>query len=191
MIARLHTYAGLLTFVNLMVFGLVGLSVVFGGTGPGRWEVHEQPFTVEAGTPDRVVAERVVALLGLTLATPVQNAAIQHDAAGRLLLDLWHANGRHRVTIISAPPSMKVEVQRSSGWRYLSILHANTAALRTGDWRMKLWSWYNEFALWTLFAMTASGSWLWLTRQPRNRAARVSLAAGLAVVAMLYWWGRR
>ena len=191
MIARLHTYTGLLTFVNLMVFGIVGLSAALEPKpAGGAWQSREMPLRLDPALPDRAVAERVCAELGLTLATPIQNAVIQHDRSGRLLLDFWHANGRHRVTVLREQGTIRVEVQRKSLWSYLDTLHTTTAVFRTGDWRMRLWAWYNEFAMWSLLAMLASGVWLWLSRNPRHRWAQVSLALGSAVFGALYLWGR-
>ena len=173
MIARLHTYCGLLTFVNLMIFGIVGLAAgLQWNTWQSGWDVHDERIALAPGLSDRAIAERVCAVLGLSLATPVQSAAIQQGSQGRLLLDFWHVNGRHRVTLAREGGSMRVEMRRANLWKYLDTLHTTTAAFRTGDWRMRLWSWYNEFALWSLFGMLGSGTWMWLLRYPRGRLAR-------------------
>jgi hypothetical protein len=115
------------------------------------------------------VAERVIELLHLPLATPIQKAAIQRDAANRLVLDFYHANGRHTVTVLAAEGRLRVSVSRASFWRYLSTLHVTTAAFRSGDARMQLWAWYNEFAMWCLLLLMASGMAIWLTARPRRR----------------------
>jgi len=189
MLTKLHTYAGLLTFLNLMIFGIVGLSAAISPRYIGVTPLtRELPMRFDPALNDRAVAERVCAELGLTLATPIQSAVIQHDATGRLVLDFWHANGRHRVTVLRDEGTIRVEVMRNSLWRYLDTLHTTTAVFRTGDWRMRLWAWYNEFAIWCLLAMLASGIWMWLSRNPRHRWALVSLASGCAASAMLYWW---
>ena len=92
--ATIHSCAGLLTFVNLMLYAVVGIAALFDArtTPPVVWE---QEFAVQAGESDREVANRVVRLLGLTLATPVHDFAIGHDAGRHLVLDFYHANGRH------------------------------------------------------------------------------------------------
>jgi hypothetical protein len=190
-IQKLHTYTGLLTFVNLVVFGLVGFSASFESKPASPAPVARyQDFRAEPNTTDRQVAERVCDLLGLSLATPIQSAVIQHDAAGTLLLDFWHANGRHRVTVLEQEGRLRVEVMRNSVWRYLGTLHATTAAFHSGDWRMQLWADFNEFAMWCLIAMTASGVALWLMAHGRDAIARLSLAAGVAVFAILFFWTR-
>ena len=66
-------------------------------------------FAIAPNSTDREVANRVVDLLGLSLATPVQSFAIQHDAAHNLVLDFQHANGRHRVTFPDAG-HLRVEI---------------------------------------------------------------------------------
>ena len=119
-----------------------------------------------------MVADRVVGVLSLSLATPVHDFAIQHDAQHRLVLDFYHANGRHRVTVLQDPGRLHVERTRAGIWKYLSTLHVTTAAFRSGDWRMQLWAWWNEFAMWSLAAMALSGIWIWLRRRGVGGAMR-------------------
>jgi hypothetical protein len=191
LIQKIHTYAGLLTFVNLMVFGIVGLSATLGSRPQDPVpEVRSVPFVVEPNLTDRQVAERVCGLLRLSLATPIQSAVIQHDAANNLLLDFWHANGRHRVTVLESQGRLRVEVMRNSLWSYLGTLHATTAAFHSGDWRMQLWADYNEFAMWCFLVMLASGVALWLLSRPRHRWAQCSLVLGCGLFAALCFWTR-
>jgi hypothetical protein len=181
-----------MTFVNLMIYGIVGIAAAFEPSPdepPPAAAVREIPFTIEPNLTDRQVAERVVALLGLSLATPVQNFAIQHDAAHNLVLDFHHANGRDRVTFPDAA-RLRVEHTRRPLQGYLSSLHTTSAAFHVGDWRMQTWSYYNEFAMWSLMAMMATGTYLWLTRRLRHRWAMASMAAGLAVFAAMWIWTR-
>ncbi len=164
LVKKAHTYAGLLTFLNLAVYGIVGLSASVGamqGDAALR-RTFEQPFTASANSSDKQVAESVCRTIGLTLALPVQSAAIQHDADGHLLLDLWHVNGHHRVTVLESEGKVRVEEFRSSTARYFDVLHMTTAVFRSGDWRMNAWAWYNEFAMWCLGLMMLSGVWIWV-----------------------------
>jgi hypothetical protein len=114
---------------------------------------------------------------------------IQHDEANRLVLDFWHANGRHRVTVLEDEGRLRIEVMRSSLWRYLDTLHMTTGAFRSGDWRMTLWADYNEIAMWSLGAMLVSGAALSLAAR-RGRLPWISLAAGGALCAALLVWIR-
>jgi len=191
LIQKLHTYAGLLTFVNLVVFGIVGLFATLGSRpqSPAP-EVRSEPFVVAPNLTDRQVAELVCELLHLSLATPIQSAVIQHDAANNLLLDFYHANGRHRVTVLEREGSLRVEVMRNSLWSYLGTLHATTAAFHSGDWRMQLWADYNEFAMWCFIVMLVSGVALWLLSRPGHRWAQWSLALGCGLFAALCFWTR-
>jgi hypothetical protein len=134
------------------------------------------------------VAERVCSLLGLSLATPVQSAAIQRDSANNLSFDFWHANGHHHVTVLEKESRIRVEEFRNDLGDYLDTLHRTTAAFSSGDWRMQLWADYNEFAMWCLLGMIVTGVALWLSTRPRYRLAQVSLAAGCGIFAVLYFW---
>ena len=192
MILKLHTWAGLATFVNLMIYGIVGIAAAF-EPAPGAPQraavVRELPFEIAPNQTDMEVARQVVDRLGLKLATPVQTFAIQHDAAHNLVLDFRHANGRHRVSFPRAG-TMRVEESRAPLVRYLSSLHVATVALRIGDWRMRAWGYYNEFAMWSLALMVGSGAWMWLERRPRRWWEAASFAAGCVAFGAMYWWTR-
>ncbi|MEO8368680.1 MAG: hypothetical protein ABI806_05745 [Candidatus Solibacter sp.] len=183
--ARIHLYAGLMTLVNLALYASVGIASLLEVrvVAPVVWE---QPFVVQAGESNRAVAERVVHLLGLSLATPVHDFAIKRDRAGVLVLDFYHANGRHKVTVLAG--RLQVEETRASLSKYLSTLHVTTAAFKSGDWRMQAWAWWNEFAMWCVAAMMVSGVWLWWRRRGTGGSLRrvhrwVGLGS-LAVVAI-------
>jgi hypothetical protein len=187
LIRKIHTYAGLLTFVNLAVYGIVGLSALYLlRPHPEPPAVSYQNFTVKPNLTDRQVAELICAQLNLSLATPVNSFAIQHDAANNLFLDLRHANGRHQVTVLENEGRIRIEATRNNVWLYLYTLHETTAAFHSGDWRMQFWADYNEFAMWCLLLMIASGFAMGI----RRRLAQLSLAAGCCAFAVLYFWTR-
>lgn len=191
LLKRVHTYAGLLTFVNLAVYGVVGLSVTFlRKAGDPAPVISYQNFSIEPNLTDRQVAERVRAQLSRSLATPANNAAIEHDSANDLLLDFHDANGSRQVTVLENQGRLRLETIRNSLGIYLDALHGRTASFRASDWRMQLWADYNEFAMWCLLTMIASGFAMFLAVRARCRLAQISLAAGCCVFAALYFWNR-
>jgi hypothetical protein len=81
LLKRIHAYAGLLTFVNLAVYGVVGLSVTFlRESEPSAPVVSYQNFSLEPNLTDRQVAQLVRSQLNLSLATLLNNAAIEDYA---------------------------------------------------------------------------------------------------------------
>ena len=187
LLKRVHTYAGLLTFVNLAVYGLVGLSVTFlrepGSPAP---VISYQNFSMQPNLTDRQAAERVRSQLTLYLA----NAGIEHDADNNLVLDFRDANGSHRVTVLEKESRLRIETIRDSFGIYVDILHGRTASFHAGDWRVRLWSDYNEFAMWCLLTMIASGLAMFVAVRARSRLALISLSAGSCLFAALYFWSR-
>ena len=186
MLTRLHIFAGLLTLANLLLYAAVGLAELLPKPHAAAPVVWEQPFAVQPGESDRAVAERVVQLLGLSLATPVHDFAIGHDRSGRLVLDLYHANGRHKVTLRDG--QLHVEQSRAGLAKYLNTLHVTTAAFRSGDGRMQLWAWWNEFAMWCVAVMALTGVWIWWrrrgTRGVVRRTHRWTAMAALTLLAI-------
>jgi hypothetical protein len=191
-ILKLHTWAGLATFVNFIIYGIVGIAAVFDpppDAPPPAAVVRDMPFTAAPNLSDREVAVQVADLLGLTLAKPVQNFAIQRDKEGRLVLDFRHANGRHRVTFPDSS-HLRVEVTRASFTQYLTSLHFTSVDFHPGDWRMRAFGWYNELAMWCLILMIGTGVWLWYTRRFKHRWAMASLFAGSGIFTIMYVWTR-
>jgi len=150
--------------VGLVIYAIAGLWSAFHGKRLGDPSVRYAGYQPAAGETDRQTAERVVAQLGLTLATPVQAAAIQHDQAGNLVLDFYHANGRHRVTVLRSQNRLRIEAAENSPARYATILHLTTGVFHSGDWRMQAWAYYNEFTLWCFVVMLASAAWMAVAR---------------------------
>ena len=191
LLKKFHTYAGLLTFINLAVYGIVGLSISWLRRSPDAQPVVSyQDFRIQPNLTDRQVAEQVCAQLKLSLATPVNKAAIQHDAAGKLFLEFYHVNGYDQVTFLEKEGKIRIAATRKNFGLYLFTLHETTAAFHSGDWRMQLWADYNEFAMWCLLAMTASGLAMFLAARARSRLAQISLAAGFISFATLYFCTR-
>jgi uncharacterized iron-regulated membrane protein len=186
LLSRIHIYCGLLTLANLVLYGIVGISSLLDTRAAARPQVWEQAFAIDQTASDRMVAERVAGLLGLSLAMPVHDFNFRRDAQHRLALDFYHANGRHKITVLENPPRLHIEHTRAGLWKYLSTLHVTTAAFHSGDWRMQLWAWWNEFAMWCLLVMLASGVWIWLERRPGSGTwRRVHRWSALGLVAVL------
>jgi len=165
-LARIHTLAALATLVNLLVYAAAGIA-------PRALlppEISERDFVRVPYESDRDTAERVVRLLALPLAMPVHSFNISHDTAGRLVLDFYHANGRHKVTALDG--RLRIEASRAPLAKYLSTLHVTTAAFHSGDARLQAWAWYNEFAMWMLVVLLVTGAWLAITRRWRPGALR-------------------
>jgi hypothetical protein len=63
LLKKVHAYAGLLTFMNLAVYGVVGLSITFlRQSSPAAPVVRYRNFSVEPNLTDREVAGRVCSL---------------------------------------------------------------------------------------------------------------------------------
>jgi uncharacterized iron-regulated membrane protein len=190
MLKRIHTWLGLLTFINLTVYGIAGLSAALQTVSPEKaepdWIVTERAFVAPRNATDMQVADEVCKMLGLSLATPVQKPAIHRNDDGTLWFDFWHVNGRHKVTVLEKQGRIRVEEYRGSLTNYLDAMHATTAAFTSNDWRMTLWAYYNELAMWALIGMILSGVYLWLSARPRHRLAQLSLAAGSLVFIVLW-----
>ena len=188
-IKRIHMYLGLLNFVTLTVFGIAGLTATM-QSGPGHpppaSEARYQAFTPPPDASDKQVADAVFQTVGLPLSNPIPKQAIRRNQENQLALNFYTINGPFRVTVLENESRLRIEPMRNNLPHFLSNIHSVTQAGNSRYLRVRLWAWYNEFAIWSLLAMSISGVYLWLASRPRYRWAQLSFAAGTTAFLALY-----
>ncbi|MCU1276054.1 MAG: hypothetical protein JWO48_3485 [Bryobacterales bacterium] len=187
-IKKIHMYIGLLNFSNLIVFGIAGLAATFQSepersmsAGPVRYE----SFMPAPGSTDEQIADAVFVRFHFPFTDPVPKWAIHRDAQGDLPLEFWSVNGVHRVLYSPKENRLRIETRRVGVPFFIDGLHT-VNSLEQRDWRMRVWAWYNNFAIWSLMAMAISGVYLWLASRPGYRIAQYSFAGGAGVFILLY-----
>jgi hypothetical protein len=189
LIRKIHIYAGLLIFAQLIVYGIAGL-VAAVAAGPERSkaprEVEHRSFTPPPSATDKQVAEAVYKTLNLPLTRPMPDWFLQHTPEGHLLLDFYNINGIYRVTVLEDARQLRIEHVRNGTLTFLGDLHAATPGDAEAPALVKCWAAWNEVAMWTLLGFCASGVYLWLSSRPRFTWAWAGLAAGAGSFAYLY-----
>ena len=188
-IRKIHIYAGLLTFAQLMVYGIAGLVAALypGGERPKEPQsIRYVPFAVPPSSTDKEVAALVYKTLNLPMARPVPDWYLRHTADNHLLLDFYNINGIRRVVVLEAEGRLRLEQIHNSIWLFLEDIHAATPGDDSAPWLVHLWACWNELAMWTLLAFCVSGLWLWLASRPQYAWAWVLLASGIGSIAILW-----
>jgi hypothetical protein len=189
LIKKIHMYIGLLNFVTLTVFGIAGLTATF-DSGPGRRNealpARYQEFSAVPSASDKEVADQVFQTLNIPLSNPIPKGALRRNSENQLAFDFYTMNGIHRVTVLEKERRLRIEPAPNGLWHFLNNMHSVTIGNRSQYLRMRLWAWYNEFAIWSLIGMAISGAYLWLASRPAFRWAQISFAAGSAVFIGLY-----
>jgi len=185
---KIHMYLGLLCWSILFVYGIAGLTAtVFRAGPPGPHfqssTVRTETFVTPPNQTDKQVADAVWRTLKIPLTGPPPAYAIRRDDENNLLVSFWTTNGPITVTVLEPQRQLRIETHRNTVWAYFNNLHSTTVRDRPYDWRIRLWAYYNEFAIWALLAMALSGVYLWLSSRPRHLLAQA--AVGLSVVSFL------
>jgi len=189
LIKKIHMYLGLLNFVTLTVFGIAGLTATFEpgpGHPPAPVAARYEPFAVPANASDKEVADAVFQTLNLPLSNPIPKGAVRRNPENQLALTFYTLNGPYKVTVLEGEGRLRIEPMPNNTAHFLNAMHSVTQGGRSRYLRIRLWAWYNEFAIWSLLAMAISGVYLWLSSRPGYRWAQVSFAAGVAVFVGLY-----
>jgi hypothetical protein len=190
LLQKIHMYLGLLCWSILFVYGIAGLTATVRSDSPGPQfqssMVRTQSFVVAPNQTDKQVADAVWRTLRIPLTGPPSAYAIHRNNQNNLVVSLWTSNGPIDVTVLERQNQLRIETRRNSIWEYFNNLHAATVRDRPYDWRIKLWTYYNEFAIWALLLMALTGLLLWMTSRPRYWLAQVSVAIALVSFYVLY-----
>src|SRR5690349_18909193 len=103
LIRKIHIYAGLLCFTQLIVFGIAGMvaSVQPSLERPKiPLSVRYVPFSVDGSRNDRQVANDVYRTLALPQTRPMPDWFLRRTTDNHLLLDFYHINGIYRVIVL-------------------------------------------------------------------------------------------
>ncbi len=192
LIKKLHMYAGLLNFSILFMFGVAGLTATFDGRPPVQRldEAVERfaPFTPPPNSTDKQIADAVYDYLkpSLTRAPPAQ--ALRRDADKNLSFNFFSPNGIVAVTVLEKENRLRARTLKNDAGHFMNALHTATIQnqVAKSDLRMRLWTYYNELAIWSLLGMALSGVYLWLSSRPGYRLAQYAFAGGCAVFITLY-----
>jgi hypothetical protein len=189
-ILKVHIYAGLLTFSQLMIYGIAGLTATFEG-GLERpkipYTVQYAPFTPAPSATDKQVAAAVYATVRPSLARPVPDWYIRRTPQNDMLLDFYNVNGILRVVVLEREHQLRIEHIRNNVWLFLSDIHAATPGDEEAPTIVRAWAVYNEAAMWCLLAFCASGLYLWLSTRARARWAWVCLGSATAAFSALWF----
>lgn len=189
LVIKLHIYAGLLTFTQLMIYGFAGLAATAQSAAERPKVPHtirHVPFTPPRSASDKEVADAVYHELKLPLTRPMPLFAIKRNASNDLQLDFYNINGIYRVVVLERENRVRIEEIRNSLAIFLEDMHAMTINDREAPRLMRTWGYYNEFAMWCLLAFVVSGVYLWLSAQPRTWWAWGSLVTATATFAALW-----
>ena len=190
LIKKLHIYLGLWNYSIVFVFGISGLLATLRPAPENRTRPESQiryvSYSVPPGADDKQAAAEVYAQLGIPLTALPPRFALRRDRENNLTFDLYTVNGVHRVTVLEKEGRVRVAAERNNLWHFLNNLHTTTIRAPASDWRVRLWTWYNEAAIWSLIAMALSGMYLWLSSRPRFQPAQYAFLAGSGAFLLLY-----
>ncbi len=188
-VRKIHIYAGLLTFAQLMVYGIAGLVAALypGGERPKvPHSIRYVPFTVPPSSTDKEVAALAYRTLNLPMARPVPDWYLRRTADNHLLLDFYNINGIRRAVVLENEGRIRLEEIHNRVWLFLEDIHAATPGNDGAPRLVYLWALWNELAMWTLLAFCVSGLWLWQASRPLYAWAWILLASGAGSIAVLW-----
>lgn len=185
---KLHTYAGLLSYAAMVVWGITGIHAVF-LPAPDAWRepaptsVRRVAWVAPGNLDDAALAEAMLAASDLRMVG--QPVLRKRDAQHNLGFAVFGPNGRRDLRYLEEQQVLVVEERQNSVVEFLSVVHAGSTRRGPPDAAARVWGFYNEMANWSLVFLTLSGLYLWLATRPRLRWAWMTFgAAMLSFVAL-------
>lgn len=170
LIRKIHIYAGLLTFAQLVIYGVAGLVA----TTEASPESSHRPTSVKlisfqtpASATDKEVAGEVYRQLNSPLIPKPSSWSTQRTPDNHLQFEIYTVNGIYRVTVLEEKNQLRTEHIRSNHWQFINGIHTATLADVGAPELVKAWAAWNELGMWSLVLFCLSGLWLWLTSRPR------------------------
>jgi hypothetical protein len=190
LIKKIHTYAGLLSFTLLLVYGIAGLTATIRkgseGSAPGFGPPRFENFALPPGADTQQISDLVYGHIKPALVERLPADMVETDGDGNPRLDFWSINGVERVTVLAREGRLRIERKPSDLADFLSALHATLTGYPTSFPLIRIWGEYNHFGLICLLFLALSGAYLWLSSRPRYAPARMLVSEGCVVFALIY-----
>ena len=183
---KIHMYAGLLNFTILMVFGVAGMRATLQTGRLGATDVLTRPFRVPPNLDDFQSAQSAYQFLNPALSQPPTQRSVHRDAQNNVTFDMGTINGPRTVTLLENQGELRIETHRNRFSAFIDNMHATTVNTTNPDIRIRMWSWYTEFSIWSLIFMSFSGVYLGLASRPGYRWAQICFGVGSAGFVLLY-----
>jgi hypothetical protein len=188
LVLKLHIYAGLLSFAQILIYGIAGLAATVEERPRPKTiqSSREVPYTAPASKTDKEVADDIYRTLALPLTRPMPLFALKRDERNDLQLDFYNINGIHRVTVLEREGKLRIDDVHNGPATFFNDLHTVTLNDDEAPTLVRVWGYYNAFAMWCLLGFCVSGVYLWLTAKTRSLWAWGCLSAGTAAFAALW-----
>lgn len=184
---KLHMYCGLLNFTILIVFGVAGFQATLQTPRLGnRMIVETRQFQVPANLDDLQAATAAYDFLKPAMAQPPRKNNVRRDADNNVTFDAGTDSGPRTVTLLEKENELRIQTTPNRLTAFLDNMHATTVNTTNPDIRIRMWSWYTEFSIWSLIFMSATGVYLWLASRPGYRWAQICFGVGSVGFVLLY-----
>lgn len=185
---KIHMYSGLLSFLGLTVWGIVGVESAFRAAPETRERPQPVVRFIDFETPSDIADPELAQLMVDAAKMPFITSAPRHtrDKQNRLSMTYFTTNGRRRLVLLEDEAKIRVEAEPVDFWGFLSSAHVNTILHSRPAWQLKFWGAYNEMSLWAVIFMAVSGIYMWLATRPKLAWASWTLGAGCAAFVVFY-----
>jgi hypothetical protein len=190
---KIHMYAGLLSFMAFVVWGITGVHAVFlpppdGYEPPEVSAVEETPFEAPGALDDKQLAQLIFDTADLAMAGGYYN--VRRNENGYLAFMSYTANGRRDLTYLEDKKVVRIEFRNSGLADFFSSMHAGHSRRGAPDLSSRLWGYYNELSTWAFFFMALSGVYMWVATRPGLPWAQICFG-GAAVAGVILWFVAR
>jgi len=186
---KIHMYAGLLSFMAFVVWGVTGIDAIF-LPRPGEWQPPlisghaEFPFEGGGNLDDKKLAKAIYEAANLAMRGGYYD--IRRDEAGHLAFTAFTVNGQRDLTYLEEQRRVRIDFRDGDLGSFFSSMHTGHSRRGPPDLPARLWGYYNEFSTWAFLFMVLSGIYLWVATRPGMRWALI--LGGITTATTLLLW---
>ncbi len=186
---KLHMYAGLLTFMAFVVWGVAGVAATFLpapiNRQPREPEVHYVEFKADGNANDQQVTNAMIEASGLPFIQ--QGRKPNRNPQGLLQVRYFHPNGTRLIVYEEKQARLRIEKVNSTLSGFMNTLHMQTLTHHNPGIEAQLWGGYNVISMWAAIFMTLSGVYLWIASRPGLPWAQWTFGISTAAVVAMYF----
>ncbi|MBM3739105.1 MAG: hypothetical protein FJW39_25300 [Acidobacteria bacterium] len=194
LLKKVHIYLSLICCTALLVYGIAGLWA-FANVAPQDRKrldpvTSTMSFTAPANATDEETARLIWSAIGEPITAPPPRQAVRRNQDGHLAFAVYSVNGQVQVVFDEGRRELRLRKLPNKLGGFFMALHEMAARNNSPDPRNMVWKYYNEFAMFSLILMVATGIYLWLASRPGMFWAQVSFSVGTIGFLALFWAAR-
>ena len=186
-IKKIHTYIGLQVVFALLLFSITVLAVSI--KSEKQPKLTYQQFEGDISLANIELAKLLRKQIGLRFEPVPQQWMLSEVDAGNLVVRLKSPAAKREITLNKINGNIEIRTWPLNFTHFANYMHQESFGRRRMSDSLWLWAWslYIEISILALFALPATGLYIWIAKKSSKQLwAELSLIGSLVIMTMLW-----